>query len=321
MAPHLGAPRRFWGYLSVGGSGQPAQRRAPDGPPIRPEQGAMRTVDQMAERDWFLRLAAFSAIGAVLATGCDSVSQASDEIEAAEPPSVALRGLGTSFPLQIRPPVDVYLGPLIISVDKVLLCSPRNFCRLSRTPKKKAEAAAMAEGWAERWTVGDRLDWAIHTHQTQEGRSLGVGLLIKKLEARAETQGEKAVGATYPSIASYLKGETEPPLTFLRAVADVLDVNLAWLALREGAPTKAHAEAVEATDASVAAVQELESMLGSRLNASVQLKLGLPLDWVARNRRLRSWVPPIAEAWGDSRGDTHWPGARGNDRQRTKRSN
>ena len=85
MAPHLGAPRRFWEYLSVGGSGQPAQRRAPDGPPIRPEQGAMRTVDQMAERDWFLRLAAVSAIGAVLATGCDSVSQASDEIEAAEP--------------------------------------------------------------------------------------------------------------------------------------------------------------------------------------------------------------------------------------------
>ena len=155
----------------------------------------------------------------------------------------------------------------------------------------------MAEGWAKRWTVGDRLNWAIHTHQAREGRSLGVGLLIRKLEARAETHGEKAVGATYPSIASYLKGETEPPLTFLRAVADVLEVNLAWLALGEGAPTKAHAEAAEVTDDSVAAVQEPESMLGSRLNTSVQLKLGLPLDWVARNRHLRSWVAPIAEAW------------------------
>jgi transcriptional regulator with XRE-family HTH domain len=59
-----------------------------------------------------------------------------------------------------------------------------------------------------------------------------VGLLIHKLEVGG------VPGANYPSISGYMKNEVDPPLAFIKAASETLNVREAWLAFGEGAPTK-----------------------------------------------------------------------------------
>ena len=108
-------------------------------------------------------------------------------------------------------------------------------------------------------TLGGRLRSAID-RQPPEGKSRGVGLLIKKLQER------EAPGANYPSINSYLENRVEPPLAFLRAVADALGVRFTWLAVGQGAETE---EAEQARSAD-------ESRARSRLDFYDRIKGAVP---------------------------------------------
>ena len=49
-------------------------------------------------------------------------------------------------------------------------------------------------------------------------------------QQRVEAAAPEGIrGVSYPSVREYVRGETEPPLTFLRVAAGVLGVNLSWL--------------------------------------------------------------------------------------------
>lgn len=71
-------------------------------------------------------------------------------------------------------------------------------------------------------TLGGRLQWAIE-RQPPEGKSRGIGLLIRKL-------GD-VPGANYPSIRTYLSDDVDPPLDFLLKAAEALKVDPGWLIL------------------------------------------------------------------------------------------
>jgi len=96
--------------------------------------------------------------------------------------------------------------------------------------------------------ISERLRWAIFEHQEPEGKSRGIGLLMSKLNARAKREsgddGATFLGATYPTIGSYLREEdpTTPPLEFLTAVADELNVGRRWLCWGDAYPTHEAAE-------------------------------------------------------------------------------
>lgn len=91
-------------------------------------------------------------------------------------------------------------------------------------------------------TLGGRLQWAIE-RQPPEGKSRGVGLLIRKLETA------EAPAANYASIGSYLDDKVTPPLTFITAASEALGVREAWLAFNEGEPDEQEEVAAEvATD-------------------------------------------------------------------------
>lgn len=77
-----------------------------------------------------------------------------------------------------------------------------------------------------------------------------------------QLHADRVRGSSYASVHGYLNGRADPPLEFLLATAEALDVNPAWLIQAIGQPTRAHAAGDEATaDAGEAAawtaVQEL----------------------------------------------------------------
>lgn len=111
-------------------------------------------------------------------------------------------------------------------------------------------------------TLSRRLRWAIK-HQPSEGRSRGIGLLLRKLE------GHKVKGATYPSMTAYLAGTQQPSLEFLRAVAEVTGVSARWLILGDGPPTR-EARVARAV-VSAATAERVEAL---KLQADVFLALG-----------------------------------------------
>ena len=96
-------------------------------------------------------------------------------------------------------------------------------------------------------TVGSRLRWAIQ-EQEPRGKSRGTGLLKTKLKDYGELKGRTITGATYPSIAGYLKDRPTATLDVLTAVAEVLGINLHWLALGQGHPTEDRAEVAHTSE-------------------------------------------------------------------------
>ncbi len=119
-------------------------------------------------------------------------------------------------------------------------------------------------------TVGERLEASLRQH----GRD---GMTRKAL-----INALKGVeGASYPALRSYINGETEPSLTFLRQTAAILGVREAWLVTGEGPPGELdlHSEAgwVEDTgDPFPEWVNELEAALNTA---------GWELPWITHEMK------------------------------------
>ena len=79
-----------------------------------------------------------------------------------------------------------------------------------------------------------------------EGKRRGIGLFKWKMEMLSRARvaaGEKPIpGISYPSIRSYLDGETVPSLEFLYAAAEVFGVRPAYLIMGEGPRTEREVE-------------------------------------------------------------------------------
>ena len=110
-----------------------------------------------------------------------------------------------------------------------------------------------------------------------------------------ELHADKIRGSSYASVHGYLNGRADPPLEFLLATAEALDVNPAWLVQAVGQPTLTHAAGGEATaDAGEAAAW-----------TAVQ-ELGQEADWAELRQRVKQALqeefiffadlPPLAAA-------------------------
>lgn len=110
-----------------------------------------------------------------------------------------------------------------------------------------------------------------------------------------ELHADKIRGSSYASVHGYLNGRADPPLEFLLATAEALDVNPAWLVQAIGQPTRADAAGSEATaDAGEAAAW-----------MAVQ-ELGHEADWAELRQRVKQALqeefiffadlPPLASA-------------------------
>lgn len=89
-------------------------------------------------------------------------------------------------------------------------------------------------------TIGERLREAIELWPP-EGKQRGVRRFQREMEARAAvlaSGGQSLLGVSYPSINSYLNGETVPSIEFLREAADLLGVQFVWLVTGEGDRTR-----------------------------------------------------------------------------------
>ena len=75
-------------------------------------------------------------------------------------------------------------------------------------------------------SVAERLRWAVEQHRS---------LSIRKFQAAMKQEGID--GSSYATVHSYLRGETEPSLEFLKTAASILGVGEPWLVLGEGQPT------------------------------------------------------------------------------------
>jgi transcriptional regulator with XRE-family HTH domain len=110
-----------------------------------------------------------------------------------------------------------------------------------------------------------------------------------------ELHAEKVRGSSYASVHGYMNGRADPPLEFLLAAAEALDVNPAWLVQAVGQPTRTHAAGDEATADSGEAAAWM----------AVQ-ELGQEADWAELRQRVKQALqeefiffadlPPLAAA-------------------------
>lgn len=141
-------------------------------------------------------------------------------------------------------------------------------------------------------TVGKRLKWAID-NQAPQDKSKGVGLLIKKLEARGER------GATYATIRSYISGDSRIPLEFVVVASEELGVNREWLAFGVGHPTESHAAVTAASTGATDWQREAARRLLNSVLRIMQFGQG---EGTERTRnlampdsRMPHWVAPLSE--------------------------
>lgn len=90
-------------------------------------------------------------------------------------------------------------------------------------------------------TLHERLSIAVDwwfADQEDPGRTGATRLFQERMEARLAEQGGKA-GRTYRAILTYLNGESEPSLAWLREASEVLGVRLGWLVSGDGQPNQA----------------------------------------------------------------------------------
>jgi transcriptional regulator with XRE-family HTH domain len=113
--------------------------------------------------------------------------------------------------------------------------------------RAEAEGRARETGQVSFNTIAERMRWAIERRPAL-GRQRGVRKFQRDIEARSgerRDQGEREIpGVTLPSIMTYLNGDTEPTVLFLREAAGVLGVREAWLTCGEGLPTEEENAAV-----------------------------------------------------------------------------
>lgn len=119
-------------------------------------------------------------------------------------------------------------------------------------------------------------------------RNWSINLLHKTLDARGVR------GSSYGSVRNYLSGKSEPPLEFLLAAAEALQVNANYLAYGKEHLTKARAKAAQvAEDAESGLKEELErvglNQAGRDLKKAVLRETGglQPSPWN---------VPPVFES-------------------------
>ena len=110
-----------------------------------------------------------------------------------------------------------------------------------------------------------------------------------------ELHADGVRGSSYASVHGYLNGRADPPLEFLLATADALNVSPAWLVQGSGQPTRTQAASGEATaDAGEAAAW-----------TAVQ-ELGQDADWTELRQKVKralqeefiffNDLPPLATA-------------------------
>ena len=83
-------------------------------------------------------------------------------------------------------------------------------------------------------TIGDRLKWRLEKEDWSTRHFQGL------VKSEAE---EGARGVSYASVYEYVEGKMEPPISFLRAAANVLHVRTAWLAFGEEPMTEQERQA------------------------------------------------------------------------------
>lgn len=120
-------------------------------------------------------------------------------------------------------------------------------------------------------TLGGRLKDEI-SKLPSEGKRRGIGLFIEKMKGLA---GEDYAfqGLTYQSISTYLNGSAEPSLSFLKAAAQVLGINVAYLVF--GVGPRSSVEEAQHRD------REMKGeLLTERLESdSTAIDAIIPLDW------------------------------------------
>lgn len=102
-------------------------------------------------------------------------------------------------------------------------------------------------------------------------------------------------GSSYASVHGYLNGRARPPLEFLLAAAEALDVSPAWLVGASGQPTTTHAAGEEAI-----------SDAGEAVAWTALQELGHEADWAELRQRVKQALqeefiffgelPPLAAA-------------------------
>lgn len=110
-----------------------------------------------------------------------------------------------------------------------------------------------------------------------------------------ELHADQVRGSSYASVHGYVSGRADPPLEFLLAAADALDVNPAWLVQGVGQPTRMEAAGGEATaDAGEAAAWTAVQELGQEADWAElrqQVKQALQEEFIFFND-----LPPLAAA-------------------------
>ncbi len=139
-------------------------------------------------------------------------------------------------------------------------------------------------------SIAKRLRWAID-RQEPVGRRRGKGLLIHKLDQAG------APGANYPTLNSYLKERdpVSPPLDFLTAAADALDVRVEWLAFGTGPRMPVEEEGSPLADAARAGFPDMAHLANRDVFFSA-IARGVARRLVGREERpAEEELPPLFE--------------------------